>query len=170
MEARRRVRFSYNSLGTKMAENRTYPPEFEQAFRERFGTDVNLEDTVPPVFKDMMGELLDYDPVTRTLKGRFPVMTRYQNPYEVMQGGMIAAAMDNVLGPLSVLVAPANLTREITVKYKKPVSEEFAFIVVKAWVEKLELPYLWLAARAESEDGLLFARAEARHFILEQEE
>jgi acyl-coenzyme A thioesterase PaaI-like protein len=117
----------------------------------------------------MMGELLDYDPDTRTLTGRFPVMARYKNPYKVMQGGMIAAAMDNVLGPLSVLVAPANLTREMIIKYKKPVSEEFAYIVIKAWVEKLEPPYLWLAARVESEDGVLFARAKARHFILEHE-
>lgn len=152
-----------------MTNNKPFPPKFEQAFRERFGPDTNLVDMVPSVFKEMAGELLDYDPLSRTLIGRFPVMARYQNPYKVMQGGMIAAAIDNVMGPLSVLVASPNLTREMTVKYKKAVSEEFSFVVVKAWVEKIEPPYLWLAARVESEDGVLFARAKARHFILDQE-
>jgi acyl-coenzyme A thioesterase PaaI-like protein len=37
---------------------------------------------------------------------RFPFDVRFTNPMGVMQGGMIAAAIDNALGPLSYLVAP----------------------------------------------------------------
>ncbi len=143
-----------------------YPPEFEQVLRQRFGADLRIEDFIPPVFIEMQGEILDYDPEERTLTARFPNEVRYQNPHAVMQGGIIAAAIDNAIGPLSFLSAPINLTREMTVKYKKAITEDFSYVVVKARVEKIDPPYLYLTARAESEDGLLFALAKAKHFIL----
>jgi len=34
-----------------------------------------------------------------------------------MQGGMIAAAVDNTIGPLSFLVAAPNVTRRLEMKY-----------------------------------------------------
>ena len=149
-----------------MSTEKSTPPAFERAFQAQFGPDANLDDFIPPVFREMKGEILDYDPESQTLTARFPAERRYHNPYQVMQGGMIAAAIDNTLGPLSVLVAPPNLTREMTLKYKKAVSGDFQFLIVKGWVESIEPPYLLLAARAESEDGQLFVRAKARHFIL----
>jgi len=139
---------------------------YERAFQAQFGLDANLDDFIPPVFREMKGEILDYDPESQTLTTRFPAEDRYHNPYQVMQGGIIAAAIDNTLGPLSVLVAPPNLTREMTVKYKKAVTGEFQYVIVKGWVESLEPPFLFLAARLESDDGQLFALAKAKHFIL----
>lgn len=149
-----------------MSTEKRVSPAFEHAFQAQFGPDAKLNDFIPPVFREMKGEILDYDPDTQTLIARFPAESRYHNPYQVMQGGIIAAAIDNTLGPLSVLVAPPNLTREMTVKYKKTVTKEFKNVIVRGWVESIEPPYLLLAARVESEDGQLFARAKARHFIL----
>jgi acyl-coenzyme A thioesterase PaaI-like protein len=149
-----------------MSSDQPFPEAFESAFQAKFGDDANLEDFIPPVFREMKGEILAYDLDSQTLTARFPAEIRFHNPYRVMQGGMLAAAIDNTLGPLSVLVAPPNMTREITVKYKKAVSEEFKAVVVKGWVVSFDPPYLLLAARVESEDGQLFALASARHFIL----
>jgi acyl-coenzyme A thioesterase PaaI-like protein len=149
-----------------MSSKHSFPPAFVRAFQAQFGSDADPDVFIPPVFQEMNGQILEYDPDSHTLTARFPAESRYHNPYRVMQGGMIAAAIDNTFGPLSVLVAPPNLTREMTVKYKKAVTEEFQFVVVNGWVESLEPPYLLLAARVESEDGQLFARAKARHFIL----
>jgi len=149
-----------------MSSEHSFPPDFERAFQAVIGLDADPDDFIPPVFREMKGEILAYDPESQTLTARFPAESRYHNPYRVMQGGMIAAAIDNTLGPLSVLVAPPNLTREMTVKYKKAVTDEFQFVVVRGWVESLEPPYLLLATRVESEDGQLFAQAKARHFIL----
>jgi acyl-coenzyme A thioesterase PaaI-like protein len=143
-----------------------FPAAFLHALRARFGADARPEELVPPVFLEMQAQILSFDPQTQTLTVRVPNPRRYQNPYRVMQGGMIAAAIDNAIGPLSVAAAPPNLTRELTIKYKKAISEEFSHIIVRAWVEKLDPPYLFLAARVESEQGELFARAAARHFIL----
>ena len=149
-----------------MQVNKNFPETFVSAFQVKFGDGANLEDFIPPVFWEMKGEILEYDPDSQTLTARFPAETRYHNPYRVMQGGILAAAIDNTLGPLSVLVAPPNVTREMTVKYKKAVTQEFQYVIVRGWVESFAPPYLLLAARAESEDGQLFARASARHFIL----
>lgn len=149
-----------------MSGKKDTPSAFEHAFQAQFGPDAKLEDFIPPIFREMKGEILAYDPDAKSLTARFPTERRYHNPYEVMQGGIIAAAIDNTLGPLSVLVAPPNLTREMAVKYKKAVTEEFHYVIVKGWVESIEPPYLLLAARVESEDGQLFARAKAKHFIL----
>jgi len=76
----------------------------------------------PPVFEMMEGEFLFYDHVAGTLLTRFPINRGYLNPYGTMQGGMIAAAVDNTLGPLSVLVAPPNVTRRLEMKYSRAVT------------------------------------------------
>jgi acyl-coenzyme A thioesterase PaaI-like protein len=52
----------------------------------------------PPVFESMQGEFLEFDEKDKVLKARFPILDTYLNPYGSMQGGMIAAAVDNVLG------------------------------------------------------------------------
>lgn len=145
-----------------------YPLEFVAAFAARFGPDGNVEDRIPPVFREMEGRILAYDATARTLTAQFPTRPRFHNPYGTMQGGIIAAAIDNTIGPLSTLSAPPNLTRDLTVKYKKPVTDDLGHIIVIARLEQIEPPFVFFSARVESPDGLLLARASARHYILPQ--
>ena len=70
----------------------------------------------PPVFTDMQTDVRDYRPgnaerdnVGAVMVARFPVLERYHNPAGVVQGGVLAAAVDNVIGPLSYLVAPPSV-------------------------------------------------------------
>ena len=69
----------------------------------------------PPVFLAMEGEFVDFDEVEGWLETRFSIKASYRNPYHTMQGGMIAAAIDNTLGPLSMLVASPNVTRTLDI-------------------------------------------------------
>jgi len=85
--------------------------------RDRLGDRVAEYAFPPPVFALMKGEFVELDLDAGLLSARFPVLESYLNPYGSMQGGMIAAAVDNTLGPLSVLVAPPNVTRRLEVKY-----------------------------------------------------
>ncbi len=124
---------------------------------------------VPPVFKEMKGQILAYDLEAGRLTCQFPVEERYQNPYGTMQGGMIAAAIDNTFGPLSALIAPPNVTRHMEVRYKRPITAEHQYIVVSATLEMREDPYLYLRAQVRTDLGELAATAKARHFILPQE-
>jgi acyl-coenzyme A thioesterase PaaI-like protein len=83
-----------------------------------------------------------------------------------MQGGMIATAIDNAFGPLSLLIAPPNVTRHLEIKYKKPVTLYYSYIFVKAKVKEVKNPYIYLSARVESETEELFALAKAVNYIL----
>jgi acyl-coenzyme A thioesterase PaaI-like protein len=135
--------------------------------RSRLGDRADAYAFPPPVFEAMGGELLEFSPHTGTLTARFPVRESYLNPYGTMQGGMLAAAVDNTLGPLSVLVAPPNVTRRLELTYSRPATLEMHHIIVVARL--LERRDRWLEFKAEvrSCEGHRLARAKATHWIID---
>ncbi len=58
----------------------------------------------PPSFRDMEGEFWRYRS-RKAILVKFPVLAKQLNPIGVMQGGFMAAAFDNTLGPLSYAAA-----------------------------------------------------------------
>jgi len=124
----------------------------------------------PPVFELMHAELLDFDPDSGQLKIRFPVLEQYLNPYGVMQGGMVAAAVDNTLGPLSMLVAPPNVTRTLDMKFSQPVNLDLENIIVEAKLLERAGRRLKFSAEVRDQSGRLLARARALHWIHEMEQ
>ena len=121
----------------------------------------------PPVFAAMQGEFLDFDQEQNILSVRFPVLESWLNPYGIMQGGMVAAAIDNTIGPLSALVASANVTRHMELKYSRSATTEMKFIDVTA--KLVERDGRWLTFKAEARDPAdrRLVRAKAVHWILE---
>jgi acyl-coenzyme A thioesterase PaaI-like protein len=124
------------------------------------------QDPIPPVFYEMQGRIIEFDLNPGRLVARFPVLSWYQNPYGSMQGGMIAAAIDNALGPLSQLLAPKNFTRTLEIKYKKLVLPEHEYITVEAKLVERDGDFLVLSAQVRNSQGELAAVARARHYIL----
>jgi acyl-coenzyme A thioesterase PaaI-like protein len=120
----------------------------------------------PPVFVDMQGEFVDFDLAAGWLTTKFTILERYRNPYGSMQGGMIAAAVDNTLGPLSVVVAPINVTRTLEMKYSQPVMPEMKFILVKAQLVERDDLKLFFEATVRDRDGQRLARCKAVHWII----
>lgn len=118
----------------------------------------------PPVFDLMDVDVVSFDLELKVLVNKFPVKKEYMNPYRIMQGGMIAAAIDNTIGPLSMLVAKANITRNLDVKYSKPVSSDYEFIFVTARYLGEENGFLHFDAKVTSEAGIKLAQAKARHW------
>ncbi|OGO21007.1 MAG: hypothetical protein A2Z14_12630 [Chloroflexi bacterium RBG_16_48_8] len=121
----------------------------------------------PPVFREMNGEFLDFDLTHGILQTRFPVLEKFLNPYGSMQGGMIAAAVDNTFGPLGMLVAPPNVTRRLEMKYSRPVTTGLDFITVEARFIDRQDRWLTFTAEVRDQAGRLLARAKARHWIIE---
>jgi len=144
--------------------------EVIDVLKDRLGDRVDAFVIPPPVFAAMEGRFLELDLDAGVLAARFPVLESYMNPYQTMQGGMIAAAVDNTLGPLSMLVAPPNVTRRLEMTYSRPVTLAMGHVVVHA--ELLERRERWLFFRADvrSPSGLRLARSKARHWILEEPE
>lgn len=92
----------------------------------------------PKVFIDMQGEFIEFKKGEK-LVAKFPNLERYQNPFGFMQGGMIIAAVDNTVSPLSYVSAGPNITTEIKTTYKRPIKATDHFIqVVATIVEQTE--------------------------------
>lgn len=147
-----------DELSTKAAE----------ILRHRLGDRVDHYAFPPPVFVAMQGEFLEIDLDSGTLTVRFPVLERHLNPYGTMQGGMIAAAVDNTLGPLSVLVAPPNVTRRLEMAYSRPVTPDLGQIVVTSKLIERKDRWLFFRADVYDPDGRRLARAKAVHWIIDE--
>ncbi|MFA6456617.1 MAG: PaaI family thioesterase [Bacteroidota bacterium] len=81
--------------------------EVLQAEFEQLGGQFPDAQLPPNCFSVMKAEYIDYESRTM-LKITFPVLPEFLNPMKTMQGGFIAAAFDNVIGPLSYLAARAT--------------------------------------------------------------
>lgn len=122
----------------------------------------------PPVFTDMEGEFIDLDLEAKTLTVRFPVLERYQNPMGYMQGGMIAAAVDNTIGPLSFMVANPNVTKTMEMSYLRPISDSVETITVTAALESENGRDLTFTAEVKRSDGAVLALARSHNVLLKR--
>ena len=81
---------------------------------------------------------------------------------------MVAAAVDNTLGPLSMLVAPPNVTRRLEMKYSRPITTDLEFIIVTAKLVERKGRWLTFRAKVEDQEEMLLARARAVHWIVDE--
>lgn len=114
----------------------------------------------PPCLIEMAGEPVDFDDGV-SLTMRFPVLERWQNPLGYMQGGFIAAALDNTLGPFSYLIAPPSVTSQFNISYLRPVSPGASHLVCIARLVERTSRNLYLAGEALTDDGKTTARCQA---------
>ncbi len=125
----------------------------------------------PPVLEEMEAEIRDYRPVEgdgigAAMVARFPVLERYQNPMGLMQGGMVAAAVDNVVGPLSYLVAPPSVTAQLTMTYLGPVTPDLGYVEVEAQLVARSGRQLVFDATVSAPDGRQLAVARSTNTIV----
>ena len=111
----------------------------------------------PKIFIDMQGEFIEFVENIK-LVARFPNMERYMNPFGFMQGGILVAAMDNTISPLSYVSAPPNITKEITTEFKRPVKQDEKYIDVVATIAEKASSYILLQAEVLNERGKLVAK------------
>ena len=112
----------------------------------------------------MEGEFIAYEE-GGPLRVRFPVRERYQNPVGFMQGGLITAAVDNTMGPLSYLVAPPGVTTELATSFLRPVTPRTAYIEVEARVVARAGRQLYLSAQVFNPDGGIVAVSRATFVV-----
>lgn len=144
----------------------SFPPEFMQRMSEIMAN--GQLQLPPPIFTDMAGEFVDMDMTAKTLTVRFPVQARYQNPMGYMQGGMIAAAIDNAIGPLSFMVAAPNVTKKMEVTYLRPIPASVSEITVVAAFESQQERELIFVAEVLRGDGAKLAQARSVNVLLKR--
>lgn len=143
------------------------PPAVVNVLQQRLGDRFDDYLIPPPVFTTMHGEILAFNLEEGVLSTRFPVLEAYLNPYGAVQGGIVAAAIDNTLGPLSMLVAPPNVTRRLALKYSRPVILDLGYITVEGRFLERKGQQLMFSAAVRDPEGVLMARARAVHWIVE---
>lgn len=121
------------------------------------GASINLP---PPCLVEMAAQPLDWqDGVSLTL--RFPVQERWRNPLGFMQGGFIAAALDNTIGPFSYLIAPPSVTSQLNLSYLRPVSPQATNLTCTARLVERTTKTLYIAGEARTDDGKIAVLAQA---------
>lgn len=115
----------------------------------------------PKIFMDMDGQFIDFIE-GKSLTARFPVKERYMNPFGFMQGGIIVAAIDNTISPLSYVLAPPNVTKEINTIFKRPIKGSEPFIDVTASMLEKTATYIILQAEVRNESRKLVAKGTAK--------
>ena len=121
----------------------------------------------PPVLDVTRGEVTHYDGDEGCLEIRFPILREHLNPYGSVQGGMIATAIDNTIGPLSMLVAPPNYTRHLALKYRRPIVPSMEYFVIKAQLVERQERQLTFEARVFDPQQRELVRATAQHWIVD---
>ncbi len=120
----------------------------------------------PPSFSMMQCKIVDYQETEKSIVVKIPVLKDWVNPYNTMQGGLIEAAIDNAVGPLSLLSAPVNITRNIETKFIKSVTLETQYIYVHAKLCEQRKKRLTFEVTVEDNDGEIFTKSKVINFIL----
>ena len=120
----------------------------------------------PPSFEIMQCEIIEYRVEEKSLMMRLPILEKWKNPFGSMQGGMIDGAIDNAVGPLSLLVAPMNMTRTIETKILKAITMDVETIYVKAKLVEVKKRRLTFEAEVVDGEGLVYATSRIVNFIV----
>ena len=140
--------------------------KFVSLIRDKLHTFPDSFEFPPAVYKMMQGEILNFDADKGIFANRFPVLREQLNPFGNMQGGMIAAVIDNTVGPLSILVAPASFTRYMDLKYRKAIPLDVDFIYVTARFVEQKKRQIFFTTTVCSEEGEEFASAKSTHWMI----
>jgi uncharacterized protein (TIGR00369 family) len=79
---------------------------------------------VPPINGFLGGELISHDPANGVVRVSFPTKPEHANPAGFVMGGITAAFLDHIPGPLMVAATGGTafpITLDIHVTYFKPV-------------------------------------------------
>jgi uncharacterized protein (TIGR00369 family) len=123
-------------------------------------------DMPPSCMLAMEMEYIDFNDNDKQLIAKCPIKKDYLNPMKMMQGGFIIAAIDNVLGPLSYLVAPPSVTTQLNCNYLRPVTKDEPYIIINARVISQTKRQLFLQADVLSHDKKLLVSASAATLII----
>ena len=159
---------SETESGRQVTDYERLEAELVSVLKERFGDDADAMMIPPPVFRAMQAQVIDFDLAAGLLTVRFPVLHEQLNPFGNMQGGMVAAMIDNTLGPLSMAIAPPNFTRHFEIKYRRPVHPDMGHVLVTGSLVGREERRLLLAAKVTDGDGDELAAAKSVHWIIDE--
>lgn len=121
----------------------------------------------PPVMREMEGTFEAYRD-GRALTVSYPLFERYASPTGMVQGGVVATALDNAYGPLAFLAAESPaVSLSLDVSYMRPLPVgDGRFEVAVELVERTRR-VLFLEGEARNDDGKLVATSTTEMLVVE---
>lgn len=124
----------------------------------------------PPSLETLQVEYTTVEPGKRII-AKFPYQKRFSNPVGLYQGGFLAAAIDEVLGPLSYITAGTPcMTLSLNVTYLKAFPESLGHVVIEGSVLQKTKSLIFLRAEVRSPTGDLIAHAESHATIMREDQ
>ena len=120
----------------------------------------------PPSYELMQCEALEFDPEQKSIVVKVAILEKFLNPYGTMQGGLILGAIDNAVGPLSMLIAPPNVTRNIESKLLKPITVDLEYIYVTVKLFEQKKRRLIFDAIVMDKEQIIYAKARLTNWIV----
>ena len=142
------------------------PLDIIELYAELLGDKLEKFTLPPPSFEIMQGAIMAFSEEEKSIVVRMPVLESWLNPYNTMQGGIILGAIDNAVGPLSMLLSPKNVTRDIESKLLKPITMQTEFIYVTATLFEHKKRRLIFDAVVQDKDKNVYAKARLTNWII----
>ncbi len=142
-----------------------------QRYREELLNKKGVRLTLPPPSLQELGlEYLEVSPGKKIL-ARVPFQSKFTNPIGLYQGGFLAAALDEVFGPLSYITAQGPcMTLAMNVSYLKAFTQKQGFCLIEAEVLKKTSTLIFMRADVKTPEGDLMAHAETHVSILREDQ
>lgn len=136
--------------------------------KQVLGEDIKNYAMPPKSFTIMQSEIIDFNADDKTIEISMPILDFTLNPYNSMQGGMIVVALDNAIGPLSLLTAPFNMTRHINTSYRKPITQDIKKIYIRAKLTGQKGRRLFFEADIKDASGTVYVTATAENWLVKK--
>jgi acyl-coenzyme A thioesterase PaaI-like protein len=116
---------------------------------------------IPPIGKLLGGRFESHDPVAGILRVSFPTKPDYANPGGAVMGGIVAAFLDDCMGPLVVAATGGEkfpVTLDLHTTYFKPVPIG-PRALVEARIDRLGASAVFTSAHITSDASEVLVRA-----------
>ncbi len=137
-----------------------------ELYTEVLGEKIKDYNLPPPSFEIMQCEIVKYNEDEKLIIIKIPTLESWLNPFGTMQGGIIMGAVDNAVGPLSLLVAPMSMTRNIESKLIKPITMDVEFIYVTATLFEQKKKRLIFDVIIKDIDEIIYTKAKVTNWII----
>ena len=124
----------------------------------------------PPSQIELAIEYLEITP-GKKMVGKVPFQKRFTNPIYTYQGGFLAAAIDDIFGPLSYITAERPCTTlSLNTTFLKAFTEKMGHVIITALVLQKTKNFIFMRAEVADPDGELLAHAESHVSILRDDQ